>query len=776
MLRRVALTLSVALTAWVKSAPLPAWPVPTDEITPRIHWVGASPPTAFKVDCLDEAHRTIRTFDVQSAEVDRRWAVPAGTRYVRVVAPHFSPLEVRRERLAFGLSMDAVARVALPAGADRQPSRLTAFARRRGGPETLRLTATGLNSSTLEIPWGDWLLLVDNGLDAPAVITNIQLAPGEERRMSRIDYPRSRVTRFRVVTADGNPAAGAHISWNGGVKSDEAALLAKWFEGRSWLTDKSGHATVDRLAPYPHAWRVEIDGMRPTEVRPARTSIDQPAIDVVLQALPTLHITVGEKSAAKRDINVVVQRISENPDRATVSLASGPSVVRTIWQNVMEPGGEADVQLHDGGLYRAIASLAGSVAVHDLRIALADGVLQYHVNLSFSGRRVFGKVSLGGKPAEGARVTLFPRDRVITPQTVRLAEMLVGGDGEFELKPSYTGGMYLTAELPDGTTRRETVDAGEGSDAEVNIDLHRASLAIVVSDSHTGTPLEAAQVLFEFSPLGQGGGGVVARLTDEQGRVLVRDLQEGSMAVRISAQGYAPTRLHDVVVQDDVNPELAVGLERETAFRIRINDTGSNPVEGAEILRLQAPLVWNPRRAPLEFVGRTDGAGECVLDELFGEPTLIYVVRRGYSVQTGMLPSWGIPGQGPEQNTLELILWPYVSGAGLRVLGKSGETRSDALLLFTKAGVDVPISVLVRATEENGLAVPDVLLSDRQGLVHAGDLLAPGLYQVSALYPGIPGSSRIQDDRRDVIGAVQLPLTSEAILRWGESRPSFLQN
>lgn len=775
--RRALLAIVVVLWLGCESAPADPGLPQVSPVPVSIRWMGSPPPQTYQVTFLDDRRAEVTSFQVQTALAAAPWAIPAATRYVRVSARHFRSVEVRRDRLAFGLSVDALARISFPADSEPNGNPVHVFARQRGGSETLSLLATAGAVAAVEIPPGEWVLLVDDRVGAPALLQGLQVAPGEERRIVRVDHPRKSTTRFRIVTADRKPAIGARITWKPLVMTDEALLLGAWLGERSLVTDKNGVSTADRLPPYPHTWVVEAEGFAPSVVKPDRTLRDELTVDVVLRDLPQLAISVLGAPFTGGPISLVLQRIPEQVGPGGVPLETTPPLARTVWSQTLRAGEVTGiVRLREGGLYRAIATSGVSVAANDIHVSLLDGPDKYNLNVSFRQRRIFGRVTVAEEPVPGAHVRLVPRDRVVTPGTLLLAAGTTGSDGGYELSASYPGDTYLEAELPNGDSKRQSIVGGDADEAEVNVHFRKGSLAIVVTDSHTGERIEGAQILFEFTPTGQHVRGTSSRLTDEHGRALIGDLEDGSMGMKVWAQGYAQVRLRDVTILADANPDLSVGLERATAFRVKVRDTAGNPKGGAEVLKLESPRQWNPRRAPLDLIGRTDGAGEFVLEELFGEPTPIFVICEGYVVQIGTLPSWGIADASPDANTLELVLWRYVPGVGLRVLGKAGDARSGALLLFTRDGIDVPISVLVRAAERNGLSVPNVLMADREGVLHAGDLLAPGQYLVSGLYPGVAGSTMPSDDRRDALGQIQLPLASDALLNWSEERPGFFPN
>ncbi|MDQ6893990.1 MAG: carboxypeptidase-like regulatory domain-containing protein [Acidobacteriota bacterium] len=753
-----------------------------DSVRVPVRWVGAAPAAVVHVEGLDSSNRVIDGFD--AVPVSSYLEIPQSPkpRKYRFHAAGFVPADRGRDLLAFGVLLRAFGAVIVDvplesasasASASPAPQALTIHVVEDRLPDprgvTRTVTAFRRGEYSFPTPPGTWHLLIDDGAAAPRVVEGVRVSPGETRRI-RLQKPSpAHGETCSVTDSRGKALPGAELGWGEPSTSPASALFARWIVSRNLRTARDGRVRIDRLPPSAHSWAIRLAGFRPKRVDvPARDArLGKPAERLVLvtarlRPLPTLRIHVNGRALESPAAPLSLWRVA-----ARRGGAAAPSNDQPVWKG--EIVRDAAAPHLPGGLYRAEVAVGGIVAVAEKTVDDSDEADDFQdLTVELVRKVVKGRVTRSDGPVAGAPVEAVPSDSSITPATTRLARSKTAADGSFALSFSYRGIVSITVST-EGASKTKNVDLIGDDEAETDFEFRPARVVLQAVDGKTGAPLAAAELATEFVPAGQFSEGIRVGTTDAAGELKLDDLSDGLLKVTARAKGYAPRVLRDVPVAPDGETAVPVELTRSAPFRIRVVDEFSAPVSRAEILVERDPHVRRPRQCPLKSLGRTDEGGELVLDELAGERTPAYVVAPGLTAQAFWLPGAVDPDGGPERNTADVVTAHHVASPGIRVLDAGGALREDAVLVFERNGIVVPLSVISRAAELNALR-PEALFQRGDRAIHYHELLAPGRYAVEALSPRAGAEGDPTRDVRDLLGTVLLPTDSTVDLLWKENR------
>lgn len=767
--RRLVLgTLVVTLSALRLSA--------ADSMRVPVRWIGAAPAAVVRVEGLDSSNRVTDAFD--AVPVSSYLDIPPSpnARKYRFSAGGFVPADLGRDLLAFGVLLRAFGAVIVEvppgsASASPAPQAVTIHVVENRLPDprgvTRTVTAFRRGEYSFPTPPGTWHLLIDDGAGAPRVVEGVRVEPGETRRI-RLQKPAPAHGEICSVTdSTGKALPGAELGWGEPSASPANALFARWIVSRNLRTARDGRVRIDRLPPSAHAWAIRLTGFRPKKVDvPARDARfprqAEGFVAVRLRPLPTLRIHVNGRAPESRAAPLSLWRIASRPRGP-----AAPSNDQPVWKG--EIVRDAAAPRLAGGLYRVEVAIDGIVAVAEKTVDDSDEADDFQDLTVEPVRKVVnGRVTRSDGPVAGAPVEAVPADSSITPATTRLARSKTASDGSFTLSFSYRGIVSITVST-DGASKTKNVDLIGDDEADADFEFRPARVVLQALDGKTGAPLAAAELATEFVPAGKFSEGIRVATTDAAGELKLDDLSDGLLKVTARAKGYATRVLRDVPVAPDGETAVPVELTRNAPFRIRVVDEFSAPVSRAEILVERDPHVRRPRQCPLKSLGRTDEGGELVLEELTGERTPAYVVGTGLTAQAFWLPGTADPGGDSERNTADVVTAHHVAGPGIRVVGAGGALREDAVLVFERNGIEVPLSVLSRAAELNALR-PETLFQRGDRAIHYHELLAPGRYAVEALSPRPGAEGDPTRDVKDPLGTVVLPPDSTVDLLWKENR------
>jgi hypothetical protein len=463
-----------------------------------------------------------------------------------------------------------------------------------------------------------------------------------------------------------------------------------------------------------------------------------------------------------RPVHADVQRLSSRKGLGT------PDDAARIWSGDLDS--EVVIPGVKGGYYRAEARIGGRIVVGDARVDDSEGApdLQELV-LSGSEKIVDGTVTRANQPVVAAHLEAVPDDAVVTSATTRLATAITDTSGAYRLSFSYPGRVSVLAAT--GTwSKSRSVDLKDEERATADFDFRVGRASVHVIDRVSGEPIVDATLASEFAPRGMPSEGLRTATADAKGEVHLEDLEEGVLTLRGFADGYSSRVMRDVAVPADADLSIRLELTRKTAYRIRTSDPAGTRIPSAEILVCNDLGSSRPRTDRTRVLGRTNDQGELILSELLGEPAAAFVVAAGYTARIVRLPAAADAESDLERNTADVVLTPYAPGPGLRVRNQSGETRDEALVLFSQQGVEIPLAVIARSALLNGVDPTNLVYGHGDRATHYQELLAPGIYDVMILSPGVDGGADSARDTRDRIGVVTLPLTRAIELVWREDR------
>jgi len=746
-----------------------------DSLTVRvpIRWIGSAPAPVVHVDRLDSAGNVAGTVDAVPSGGGIEVPRAEGAAKYRLRADGFTPVDLVPERAPYGAVLRAYGSVGIemPEGTGGDaPGKLTVHVVESGKARrsvTLVVERGPGGAYSFRCPPGIWHILIDDGAHAPRIAESVRVLPGEAARIPKNAPSPGRARTFSVKDAHGAPVPNASFRWTTKLDTPGDELLRKWIRSRGLQTGNDGRVRIDRMPEKPQAWEILARGFR-TKTLELPDSIPKTArgpestIAVFLRPLPSLQIRL---------------RGAEDPARGTLTLRRLPATAAEalerhgdapVWSGEIAP--DALVPGLTSGLYRAEVKVNGLVAAADAAVDDSDsGADVQELVVEILMRAVTGRVSKSGSPVGGVLIEAVPADSTTSRDTTRLAAATTEADGAYRLSFSYRGRVLLFAHSGNVTKTKE-LDLIRSETAEADFELRPGSLRLHTTDSATGETLPSVELAVEFVPAGGSSEGLRNGETDSAGDFVIEDLAQGFLKITAQAPSYARRILRDIAAPGEGESFLQIELVRRTPFRVRILDEFGAFVSGAEVDIPRDIHFLTPRAAPLRLLGRTNDVGELVLDALGGEQTPAFAVAPGYTAEAFWLPAAAAPDVDVESNTVDVVLTHYQVSPGIVVRNASGSIREDALVVFQKVGIEVPVNLLARAAFLNGLS-PESLFQRGDHAIHYHELLGPGTYIAEALSPEAEGDYDPRRETRDLLGSVVLPLNRTAELLWKEDRP-----
>ncbi len=745
------------------------------QIRLSLRWVGRSASKSIRV--VGAGVKGIRTFDqILTPHADTIvLPVEESMTELTLTAPGFDVVTLPRAQWRQPVTFNALAtlqiRLPRPVRATNPP---LLVARSQDGRREMRADTSSPSPSVVAfvLPPDRWDVLFDDGESAPAIIPDLALLPGEARSLASPISQRGHAETIRLRPPPGD-VTRITVNWVSAGSTASGRLVALWLESRTLRPDASGNVVVDRLPEVPHSWNVRVAGYRPAEVNAREISRAQGDrfFDIALRTLPKLVVSAKSDSPLAGDVNVVLKKITENVTSANALEVTRRGSETIVWRGDLAQGNSVEIPISESGHYRAEGKAAGLWAYgeKDVDVATAENP---SLTVVFASRVVRGRVLRGDQPAADAAIRIIPFARIMGQESTTLGETISSADGSYALTVGCACHVYVSASLPDGTRRGGSVEAKE-PETLFDIVFRGGTVAVTLRDRSSGRPIPGLLDASFESLAGEHRS--ETKPTDEFGKASFGDLEDGTLTIAGRAEGHSRKQLLvDALGTETRN--LEIDLDKAAPFRVAVRDLRGEGIPNAQVMVPVHPRRMAPRLAPLRSLGVTDGQGELVLEELAGEMLPVYVFAPGFTVQTALLPASADPSADEKTNTLTLTLSPFVSGPGLKVLGKLGVPRRDAILLFVRNGMEIPISVLRQAAAANGLSIESLMQPDMNSEVHACDLLSPGSYVVLALSPGGDAANRYDPykDVKDMIGIIGVPMTTGVSLAWQQDRPGFV--
>jgi hypothetical protein len=634
-----------------------------------------------------------------------------------------------------------------------------------------------LGDAEFLLPPGAVLILFDDGQHPPWFLRDIDLPPGKSTSISLANPPRPHVRSFRVEDMSGKPVANATLSSVPRKQQIFQTLMASWVAYRKFSSGSDGNINMDRLpAETPDRWRFEAKEHRPTVISDPG---DQPQDDgrpqtVRLRPLPEIHVSVVSDFRIDRDFPLRIVRVDLSSPTSLEELSSRIKG-DTVWQGRLSERAEKVIRVERAGTYRVELDIDGQGAYAEARVddlLTAPDTLSIPVRLS--KRRIRGVVKIEGEPQPDVRVEAYPALAVLGPGISPLNSTATTQAGLFELSVLQADRVRIQARPSSRPPKTVSVDLTSGDADDVEVLFTGRLIRIHVTSVATGSPIEGATVGLMFAPKSGTSPLSSTIVTSSDGIAVFSDFAEGQLDVVADAQGFSPRRERRVLAPKPEDDDIDLRLRPETPFRIRVQDAQSMPLAGADIVRPFNLYFSAPRQSPLMSLAVTDSAGEVTFPKLFGEPVPIFVIAKGFQIETGRLPEEAPPAgeEGPDPNVLTFTLTPVRIGPDLLILGPDRQTRKDPVLLFVRDGVEIPLTIFRLYARLTGVNLRGLLSSDASGGIHVQDCFGPGIYAVYGLSPANEKANP-SEDVRDYLGMVQLPLREPTQLRWETPRPGF---
>jgi hypothetical protein len=456
-----------------------------------------------------------------------------------------------------------------------------------------------------------------------------------------------------VVTADGQPAAGAevraHSAVQGGFEhlvggapstrtgADGRFRLEGLSEGRHQLTATLDEARASKVVSVPPDTPIEL------RLEPGRTIVgrvvdadEQPVANAEVSAFastrgafqmidPTTTSRSGRfqlEGAAPGEYRVVASAdIGTTSEAVTVADDRDADVVLRISEGGTVAGRVLGLSSAELGLCRVFAAgTVGQPAASDGTFTLTgvhrgaqevramvmplgrmrseqvtvEAGLTVEVEIDFaSGVTLAGSVYRAGRPAAGVVMDVSGRSRDFLGSTVS------GTDGSWEVGGLEPGEYEVAARAASGSTLAVESIVLSG-DAHLDLDIPGGRVSGWVRAAETGRPISGAAVelrSIEPPPLDR----LLSAAND--GRFSTEELADGAYLVRARAEGWSSAE-DTVVLTDGVSEDVTLELERSQRLDLLVREPSGQLPSSVQVLAARAGAVAGPIQVACDREGR----------------------------------------------------------------------------------------------------------------------------------------------------------------------------
>ncbi len=420
----------------------------------------------------------------------------------------------------------------------------------------------------------------------------VQGRPGELRKLGVIVAPASAWISGYVMSDAYVPVARASVSYL--RPSEYGPIISLRFGNIAKVsTDDEGYFELYGLELGASNLRVEADGFAPL-----RFTVEAEAVGWVDAG--TLELSRGRQVTVRSDV-----------DRGRVVLDPGLKGMPQEFIEGMLTGGEAVIE--------AVPNRPFSVVVHEqgdpvCEKDMEEGKGDVVVRCDGYAMRVHGRVTMGGRPAEGAlwwseerRVSggpgspgTGPAEEQSLARAPRSFELSLDSEGRYRRAGVLPGRWEVFWVSPTGgfgEARKVTVPKGPGDEVTIDFDYGGVSIEGVVLDSEW-RPAPRATV--DIYPDRQ------TALTDREGKFAVGQLEPGAYQVRarfrdqrspfvdVVLRDYSDRETVQLVLEEDPqDPELTI-LVRGGGDGFCFVETGSTMSRMARIDSGHATMTFQP--------------------------------------------------------------------------------------------------------------------------------------------------------------------------------------
>ncbi len=518
----------------------------------------------------------------------------------------------------------------------------------------------------------------------------------------------------RVVrAADGTPVEAATIAVRGAADRPPPVGATSGADGSFRLSGVAA-GLVDVL--------VTAEGLSPRMVRgvEVREASDNRVGDVALTAGATVRGTVTDE-AGQPQAGVVVALRSRDLHLAL----SAPT----------DSDGRFEFfRVAPGAWLAAVTDVAGGLRQERLFSVPAEGEVDVALGTG-GGCRLEGRVLSGGECVPGARITALSLSGDFREERV-VVEAVADEDGQYVLAGLPAGEVLLEVEVPGAGTGgvHLRVRVSPGPVCREDLVLPDSGIAGRVEGQDDGEGVPGAEVaLFPDAgaaadlPLARAGGATASVRSGPDGRFRFAHVPPGAWRLLAFREGFGQAGAAGVRVAPGGDTPVRIVLPRAGVLTVRVLDDRGRPAPGGRVAVLDASGA--PATSPPVLL--CDADGECRIGSLCAG---VYTVR-AEGDGLGRIERGGVevfPGGRAEVEVRlagEGRLVVAVAGPGGRPLAGARVSVRD----FWGRAVAFPPAA---GDPRSPWRVPDETGEDGT-LTLSG--LAPGLYEVTAAYPGLDG-------------------------------------
>lgn len=345
--------------------------------------------------------------------------------------------------------------------------------------------------------------------------------------------------------------------------------------------------------------------------------------------------------------------------------------------------------------------------------------------------KVYGKVSKGDEPVEGAEVLFMCSG---SETSVTSSE-----EGGYEARLWTATVCGVSVHAPEGGAHATSIDLRAvdfGNRIELSLELPDNVVMGTVVDASTGEGIPGAAVRVSQLRSDRSGQASFPAVADGDGKFEFSSVHGDSPRTVLygDAEGYLPTS-KEIEVSGGGPTMVRLELNEASGVRGRVVGPGGEPVNGAVV----GCCAIDPRQQLL-VSGRTSPQGEFSLDAMPG--AVVFAAAAGYTM------GWASAQDADEETTVRLA--PRIYPALLRLLDDDGSPVAGVWLFFSSASAGVLPRGLVEA--DSGLN-QQRSNTDENGYLSTASL-PPGFYQVLVETPGM----------LEIVGVITVPFSGEVTL------------
>lgn len=329
-------------------------------------------------------------------------------------------------------------------------------------------------------------------------VTRLRGLAAGERRHETLTLPREAVLTGRVVDELGAPLRGVNL-WAARVDEDGAILLAEP------PPPDDGPARVspgDAFTASGADGRFRLDGLHPSALR---LHVELYQSGRVMTKLD-LELEPGEQ----RDLGDLVYPLGAQLDVFVRERDGAPVVASYVSADPVSAGTRSGAAETDAaGAVHLRGLVPGDYLLHTARVdptpvTLRAGETAEVVLTARARPRLFGRVTRGGAPLQGARVFVREeRDRPIWGRMIAERTAHTGAAGEYELELPGAEPFFVRVSSPADTVLQSRHDFAWDEQRRLDFAFDGAALGGTVRAADDGSPLE--NVGIEARPVADGG-------------------------------------------------------------------------------------------------------------------------------------------------------------------------------------------------------------------------------------------------------------------------------